>query len=322
LKIHRYLTHAVVLAIAIAISGYASLDRHYQSSFTASLGAVNAEATVSGEGGAVGDVSLGRFSTIIKPIAIPASAPVSHAAVTYTVASGENLKAIARKFNVTVAQIRWSNTNLISSDVVATGDQIVIPPVRGVVVTAKASDTLESLAVKYQSDAQTILDFNRLRSSQLTAGTVLVIPGGVGGAFPPPPTVWQSLVQVGTGTGTGGGYHSVVIGCCLGPYPATGFPAGWCTYYVATKRNVTWRGDAGFWYQNASAAGYPVGPKPKVGAIMVTWESYLGHVAYVEAVNADGSWTVSEMNFVAFGVISQRTIKPGQLGSALIGFIY
>ena len=309
-----------MLAIAVAISGYASLDRHYQSSFTASLGAVNAEATVSGEGGAVGDVSLGRFSTIIKPAAIPLSAPISHSAFTYTVASGENLKTIAKKFSVTVAQIRWSNTNLISSDVVATGDQIVISPVPGVVVAAKAGDTLETLAVKYQSNAQTILDFNRLRSAQLTAGTLLVIPGGVGGAFPPPPTVFQNLKQ--TGNGSGGGYHSVVLGCCLGPYPATGFPPGWCTYYVATKRNVTWRGDAGFWYQNAAAAGYPVGARPKVGAIMVTWESYLGHVAYVEAVNADGSWTVSEMNFVAFGVISQRTIKPGQLGSALVGFIY
>ena len=309
-----------MLAVAVAISGYASLDRHYQSSFTASLGAVNAEATVSGEGGAVGDVSLGRFSTIIKPAAIPLSAPISHSAFTYTVASGENLKTIAKKFSVTVAQIRWSNTNLISSDVVATGDQIVISPVPGVVVAAKAGDTLETLAVKYQSNAQTILDFNRLRSAQLTAGTLLVIPGGVGGAFPPPPTVFQNLKQ--TGNGSGGGYHSVVLGCCLGPYPATGFPPGWCTYYVATKRNVTWRGDAGFWYQNAAAAGYPVGARPKVGAIMVTWESYLGHVAYVEAVNADGSWTVSEMNFVAFGVISQRTIKPGQLGSALVGFIY
>jgi len=319
LKIHRYLTHAVVLAIAVAISGYASLDRHYQSSFTARLGAVNAEATVSGEGGTVGDVSLGRYSTIIKPVAIPLSAPISHSAFTYTVASGENLKMIAKKFSVTVAEIRWSNTNLISSDVVSTGDQIVIPPVHGIVVTARATDTLESLAVKYSSDVQTILDFNRLRSPQLSAGTVLVIPGGVGGTFPPPPALWQNLVQTGTG---GGGFHSTILGCCLGPYPATGFPPGWCTYYVATKRNVTWRGDAGFWYQNASAAGYPVGPKPKVGAIMVTWESYLGHVAYVEAVNADGSWRVTEMNFVAFGVISERTIKPGQLGSALVGFIY
>jgi len=294
------------------------MDRHYQSSFTARLGAVNAEAVVSGEGGTVGDVSLGRYSTIIKPVSIPLAAPISHTPTTYKVQSGENLKAIAAKFHVTVSQIRWSNTNLISSDVVATGDQIVIPPVPGIVVTAKASDTLESLATKYQSDAQTILDFNRLRTTHVTAGTVLVIPGGVGGAFPPPPTLWQNLMQAGAG----GSFNSTILGCCLGPYSATGFPPGWCTYYVATKRNVTWRGDAGFWYQNASAAGYPVGPKPKVGAIMVTWESYLGHVAYVESVNADGSWTVSEMNFVAFGVISTRTIKPGQLGGRLVGFIY
>ena len=63
-------------------------------------------------------------------------------------------------------------------------------------------------------------------------------------------------------------------------------------------------------------------PTPKVGAIMVTWERYLGHVAYVESVNADGPWTVSEMNYVAFNVIDLRTIKPGQLGTRLVGFIY
>jgi len=295
------------------------MDRHFQSSFTSSLGAVNAEAVVSGEGGTVGDVSLGRYSTIIKPVAIPLSAPISHTSFTYSVAAGENLKMIAAKFHVSVSQIRWSNTNLISSDVVATGDHIVIPPVRGIVVTTKGGETLQRLATKYKSDAQTILDFNRLRSPQLAAGTVLVIPGGVGGAFPPPPAPFKALVQTGA---AGGSFHSVILGCCLGPYPATGFPAGWCTYYVATKRNVTWRGDAGFWYQNAAAAGYAVGSKPKVGAIMVTWESYLGHVAYVESVNADGSWTVSEMNFVGFDVISTRTIKPGELGSRLVGFIY
>ncbi len=85
---------------------------------------------------------------------------------------------------------------------------------------------------------------------------------------------------------------------------------------------MTWRGDAGYWYANASAQGYPVGPTPKVGAIMVTWESWAGHVAYVEAVNADGSWVVSEMNWIAFNVINERTIKPGQLGGKLVGFIY
>lgn len=305
----------------MAISGYASIDRHVPAYLTTRLGTVNAEAVVVGEGGTVGDVSLGRYSTIIKPVAIPTSAPISHVAFMYTVQAGENLKTIAAKYHVTVSQIRWSNTNLYSSDSVATGDQIVIPPVPGVVVIAKASDTLDALAVKYQVDAQTIYDFNRLRGPQLSAGTVLVIPNGVGGAFPPPPALWELLARSGAGAGMG--FADVkVLGCCLGPYTANGFPLGWCTYYVATKRNVTWRGDAGFWYQNAAAAGYPVGPTPKVGAIMVTWESWAGHVAYVESVNADGSWMVTEMNWVAFDVINQRTIKPGQLGQRLVGFIY
>jgi LysM repeat protein len=311
------LTHAVVLAVAVAISSYATMDRHFPSYLTARIGAVNAEAVVVSEGGTVGDVSLGRYSTIIKPVSIPTSVPINRSAITYSVAPGESLSTIANKYGVTVSQIRWSNTNLIASDSVATGQQVIVPPVPGIVVTTKASDTFENLGAKYQVDPQVIIDFNRLRSTQLTAGTVLVIPGGVGGAFPPPPAVYQ-LVH----TGTGGSFNAHVVGCCLGPFSANGFPAGWCTWYVATKRNVTWRGDAGYWYANASAQGYPVGPTPKVGAIMVTWESWAGHVAYVEAVNPDGSWVVSEMNWIAFDVIDERTIKPGQLGGKLVGFIY
>jgi LysM repeat protein len=307
-----------VLAIAVAISSYASIDHHFPSYLTARLGAVNAEAVTASDGGTVGDVSLGRYSTIIKPVGIPTSAPINHKPFVYTVAAGQTLSAIAAMFHVTVSEIRWSNTDLISSATVATGDQILMPPVPGVVVKTKASDSPDILGAKYHVDPQIIIDFNRLRSSQLTAGMVLVIPGGVGGAFPPPPALYQLLVRAGTGMG----FSAHIVGCCLGPYPATGFPVGWCTWYVATKRNVTWRGDAGFWYQNAAAQGYAVGSKPRVGAIMVTWESWLGHVAYVEAVNADGSWMVSEMNWLAFDEIDERTIKPGQLGGKLVGFIY
>jgi LysM repeat protein len=307
-----------VLAVAVAISSYATLDHQFPTSLTARLGPVNAEAVAISDGGTVGDVSLGRYSTIIKPLSIPTSSPVNHQPLRYAVAPGENLVAIAAKYGVSVSQIRWSNTNLMSTDSVATGDQLTIPPVPGVVVTTKASDTFESLGTKYSVDPQVIIDFNRLRSAQLTAGTVVVIPGGVGGAFPPPPALYQLIGR----SSASQAFNSHVVGCCLGPYPASGFPAGWCTWYVATKRNVTWRGDAGYWYANASAQGYPVGPTPKVGAIMVTWESWAGHVAYVEAVNPDGSWVVSEMNYIAFNVINERTIKPGQLGGRLVGFIY
>jgi LysM repeat protein len=298
------------------MSSYAAVDRHFPTNLTSRFGPVNAEAVVTGEGGYYGDVTLGRYSTIIKPVSIPTSMPVSHQPFTYTVAAGEDLSAIAAKYHVTVSEIRWSNSNLYSNDAVATGDQLVIPPIHGIVVVVKASDTVDTLATKYSVDPQAIIDFNRLRSSQLSAGEVLVIPGGTGGAFPPPPALYQIM------SGAKSSYPIKVLGCCLGPYVNNKFPVGWCTYYVATWRNVTWNGDAGYWYANASAQGYAVGPTPKVGSIMVTWESWAGHVAYVESVNADGSWVVTEMNWVAFDVIDQRTIKPGQLGSRLVGFIY
>ncbi len=117
------------------------MDRHFPSYLTSRLGAVNAEAVVVSQGGTVGDVSLGRYSTIIKPVSIPTSVPINRAPLTYSVAAGDSLAAIAARYGVTVSQIRWSNTNLIASDVVATGQQIIIPPVPGIVVTTKASDT-------------------------------------------------------------------------------------------------------------------------------------------------------------------------------------
>src|SRR5207245_5376849 len=147
------------------------MDRHVPTYLTSRLGTGKAEAVVASEGGAAGDVSLGRYSTIIKPVAIPTSAPISHKPFSYTVAAGETLGTIAAKFHVSVSQIRWSNTNLISNDTVNTGDQIVIPPVPGVVVTVRSSDTLAVLACNYQLAPQSIADVSAPRSNPLAAGT-------------------------------------------------------------------------------------------------------------------------------------------------------
>jgi surface antigen len=79
-------------------------------------------------------------------------------------------------------------------------------------------------------------------------------------------------------------------------------------------------GDAGQWGPNAAAMGFPEGKTPRPGAVMVTWEGPIGHVAYVESVNSDGSWNVSEMNYKGWNVVSQRTISPGSV--PLETFIY
>jgi LysM repeat protein len=320
LRINRYLTHAFVLVVALAISGYASFDRH-AGSYLSQLGPVNAQALISDPGGSVGDVTFGRFSTIIKPLAIPLSAPLSHSPSMYTVQVGENISAIAAKFNVTVSDLRWSNGGLFTSDAILPGQQLVIPPVAGVVVTVRAGDTLQSLANAYRVDPATISDYNRFRDVSLAAGTVVVIPGGVGPDFPAP----QSRIYASANYYFYGGPFHVTMGAPVGKYTPTGFPYGWCTWYVATRRPVPWRGNAIEWYGNAARMGFPEGSQPRVGAIMVTTESLigLGHVAYVETVNSDGSWLVSEMHYAfGWGTTDQRLIHPGQLKGALIGFIY
>jgi surface antigen len=109
-------------------------------------------------------------------------------------------------------------------------------------------------------------------------------------------------------------------GAIVEPPQSNHFAYGYCTYYVATRRNVPWFGNAIQWWPNAPPYGYAEGQTPVPGAIMVTRESSVGHVAYVESVNGDGSWTVSEMNFVAWNVVSRRTLRPGQ--APVVGFIY
>ncbi len=98
------------------------------------------------------------------------------------------------------------------------------------------------------------------------------------------------------------------------------FVFGNCTYYVYNRRYVPWQGDAWAWFRNARAMGFATGAQPRPGSIMVTWESRYGHVGYVEAVNPDGSWIVSEMNWLGFNVVDRRLIRPR--GVPLIGFVY
>jgi surface antigen len=91
----------------------------------------------------------------------------------------------------------------------------------------------------------------------------------------------------------------------------------WCTDYVHSKRpDVAIYGNAGYnWIGAAQSAGKSTGSAPQAGAVAVMD----GHVAYVESVNGDGSYVVSEMgwNYQA-GNYNQRTVQPGSFGS----FIY
>jgi surface antigen/LysM repeat protein len=319
--VNRYVTHGVVLLVVLLLSGYASVGRNLPGMLNLRLGAVNADGLVMGEGGRVGGVEMGRASTIIAPVAIPVSAPVSHEAVTYEVKSGETLKDLAARFQVSTDDIRWSNLTALKSLTkdVSAGQKIVIPPVDGLVVVAQKGDTALSLSSTYHVASQAIVDFNYLRTSDqdpLPAGALIVIPGGRGPDLSPAPAPARTAGGVGTGGYTLGGFsgsYSVA--------PGNRFPYGYCTWYVYNRKPVPWLGNAIEWFGQAQAYGWATGQTPKPGAIMVTTESYFGHVAYVESVAPDGSsWTVSEMNFTGWGIVDTRTIRRGY--APVLGFIY
>jgi surface antigen len=128
----------------------------------------------------------------------------------------------------------------------------------------------------------------------------------------------NQLGALNSGIGSGG--TAMASGRTSSASGANHFPFGYCTFYVASRRWVPWNGNAITWLWGARAFGYPTGSTPRVGAIMVTAESVWGHVAYVETVGSNGSFTVSEMNFVSWGMVDWRTILPGKV--PVLGFVY
>lgn len=109
---------------------------------------------------------------------------------------------------------------------------------------------------------------------------------------------------------------------------ANNYPWGQCTWYAYERRVQLGLpvggnfGDAVSWAESASARGYWVDNTPRhVGDVVVFApgqehaDSYYGHVAVVEKVNADGSIEISESNYKGLGVISSRTFSAAQAGA-------
>ncbi|MDO8240602.1 MAG: LysM peptidoglycan-binding domain-containing protein [Candidatus Moranbacteria bacterium] len=235
----------------------------------------------------------------------------------YEVQSGDTVGAIASKFHITTNTILWAN-EIDDINSIMPGDKIFILPVAGLTYTVKSSDTIDSIAKKYKADEAKIISFNDLPANgELKAGQEIVIPDGqkeiIQPAVPKPTATtgivarqYESFETIGKKlSGSAGAGHK--------------FPYGYCTWYVAQRKYVPWGGNAGTWLYHAKSMGYATGRTPKVGSIMVSSESWWGHVGIVESVSG-GSFTVSEMNYKGFAKKSYRTVSTGS--RAIKGFIY
>lgn len=97
--------------------------------------------------------------------------------------------------------------------------------------------------------------------------------------------------------------------------------ARWLDSRKPEDRYALAMGIASAWADGARAAGLLVDRTPAVGALMVE-PGNPGHVAYVEAVGADGLFDVTEMNAPTPGVVSGRTIDTAVIASEGLQFIH
>ena len=257
----------------------------------------------------VSTASTSQYIVSVPIVQTTSATTTGNTPTEYAVQDGDTLSTIAVKYNITTDTIRYAN-GITDIDSLKPGQKLTILPVTGVYYTVKDGDTAASIANKYQIDEQMVISQNDLYGEDLKAGMKLMLADAAIPELPKP------VVQPQSGGSSSYSGPVYAVSTSSGP---NHFPWGWCTWYAASRRYVPWSGDAHDWYYNAQAYGRPVGKTPVAGAIMVTWESGWGHVAYVESVSGS-TFTVSEMNYAGWGRISSRTLTTSQV--PLIGFIY
>lgn len=305
-----------------SIVSVASATANTQASLTTSTVSTNSQATRDKKQ----DLVLVGENTLVKNS--PTDTTVSYKPRTdvfrYTVKEGETITAIAKKFGIDAATI-LKESGKYADDIIKPGEKLTILPVSGTTERVDKGETLSRIAKKHGTDAAKIMDYNKLiNASDIEEGQVLIIPDGKREIkMRPRPEVQEpNRTQLASRTRSTSSTSSRTTTPTVNKGSRVGnrFSYGWCTWYAAQKRgDVTWRGNAGQWLNNARAQGRSTGRIPAKGAILVTSESWWGHVAIVESVQGDRV-TISEMNYKGFGVTSTRTIS--NRSGVIKGYIY
>jgi murein DD-endopeptidase MepM/ murein hydrolase activator NlpD len=220
--------------------------------------------------------------------------------LTYTVQPGDTLNQIARKFELATPTIYWANkAQLPNPDSLRQGQQLLIPPIDGILVKLGAAETLDSLAAKYKVSAQDIIDVNNLPDTNVVLGQTLLIPGASGG--PMPASKSGSRSPSGGGSYTGGSFR----------WPISG------SSYVS---QYYWSGHRAL--DIAASYGTPVVAAAAGTVVFAGWRSYTGggNVIWIEegpklytTYNHLSAWSVRAGQKVSAG---QRIGSVGTSGVA------
>ncbi|MEK7550439.1 MAG: peptidoglycan DD-metalloendopeptidase family protein [Patescibacteria group bacterium] len=125
----------------------------------------------------------------------------------YTVQEGDNIKSIAQKFGVDEDTVRWRN-NLVG-DRIKIGQTLEILPVTGIAHKVLKGDTVYSIAKRYDTEPQAVVDFpfntfSNDETFELAIGQIVIVPDGVKPAeIPLSPRIRQITPDAGTVVASG-----------------------------------------------------------------------------------------------------------------------
>jgi len=220
----------------------------------------------------------------------------------YTVGEGDTLSSIGEKFKISSDALKYVNS-LTDYSILSIGQDIVIPPVSGLIHTIEDGDTMASIAEKYDVAPQAVADFNYiLDTSKLAVGDELVIPG----AKVPQPIIPVAAVPVYVTSS--------------GSLPPASPSQGFCVWPTSTRIITQYFS----WYHNGldvskpSSMGMPPIYACKSGTVVrAGWDPY-GLGLHVRIDHGDGYETVyGHMSslYVSYGQGVSRGEAVGLMGS-------
>ena len=137
-------------------------------------------------------VAAGSVAPEATSEATPEPAP-SPQFVVHIIQPGDAISSIAAAYGIDQRYILWNNPDVSDDpDMLAVGQELVIPSVNGIIYHVKLGDTLSDIASYYGIDVQSIIAFgpnNLATPDSINEKAVLVLPGAVP---PPPPPIRTS----------------------------------------------------------------------------------------------------------------------------------
>ncbi len=92
----------------------------------------------------------------------------------YKVVNGDTLYSIARRYNVSVNELKRINN--LSNNNINIGQELIIPKHSNIEYIVKSGDTLYSISKKYNINIKDIMNLNNLKKDKLTINQKLIIP--------------------------------------------------------------------------------------------------------------------------------------------------